>query len=131
MQIVTTRINLIRVTVGRTIHLPRLSVTLRVGYLLVLLMALFVMLVACEPSIQIQVHNQTDKPLQIFIGDTFVANGSPGKVVKFETWAIAPYYQIVAKDMEGSVVYTINFTSENISGKKTYRVIIPATASTE
>lgn len=102
----------------------------RVGVLLIFLLALSFALVACpfpfEPAITIRVHNQTDKTLQIFYWDeTFIDNAVPGGEVKFEVDAILSKYKIIAKDMDGNVVYSVNFTGDDIKGKKTYDVYFP------
>ena len=80
-----------------------------------------------EPMVHITVNNQTDQTLQVFNADVFIGKADPGGEVKYDL-GIYSYYTVVAKDMEGNVVYTTNFTRRDISGKKTYTVVIPPTA---
>ena len=89
------------------------------GFLIIFLVILSLTLGACflplEPMLHITVHNQTDEPLQIFFdGETFIGNVVPGGEVKFETAGIYPKYKIIAKDMDGNVVYTTTFTEDDI-----------------
>jgi len=93
------------------------------------LAGLTLILAACEPGITIHVLNQTDKTIQIFNGDVLIAKTVSGEEIKFDLLGpLSDHYTIVAKDLEGNVVYTTNFTRRDISGKKSYRVVIPATA---
>lgn len=94
-----------------------------------------------EPSLEITVHNQTDETLMIFNSDTlvgnavpeeniFIGNAIPGEKVKFYTGRIYPGVHdiIIAKDLEGNVVYSANLTGEDLERKRTYRVVIPPMA---
>ena len=100
----------------------------KIVFLMIFLVTFFFGLGACEPMLTIRVHNQTDKTLKIFFGDAFIDYAAPEQEVKIRTLGIFPGYEIIAKDVEENVVYTANFTREDISGKKTYRVTIPPTA---
>jgi hypothetical protein len=83
-----------------------------------------------DPALTIRVSNQTDQTLRIFAeGEVFVGEAASGGEVKYQTDAIFPHYSVVAKDMQGDTVYTANFTKEDIGGKRTYRVVIPATGN--
>ncbi len=94
----------------------------------VLLVVLSATLVACEPSLEIQVLNQTDKALKIFDDEVLKGTAVAGGELRYKTWAIFSDYFVTAKDINGNVVYSANFTRDDISSKKTYRVVIPSTA---
>jgi len=62
-------------------------------------------LVACEPTIDIRIHNLTDEALNIFIdGEVYLDQAMPGEYVVWEIGIIYPYYEITAKDMYGNEV---------------------------
>jgi hypothetical protein len=101
----------------------------KIAFIIACFLLIIFTLSACDPSVYIEVLNQSNATLKLYTGDTFVGEAKPGAKVRFETAAIFPKYEIIAKDMLGNVVYTAKFTREDISGKKNYRVIIPATAN--
>jgi len=85
-------------------------------------------LMACEPLIDISIHNETDETLQIYIGvggDVFIGDALPQGEVVWSVVRILPHYTITAKDMDGNVLYTANFTRDDLRGKKTYDVYFP------
>lgn len=93
--------------------------------MVILSVALSLALVACEPLVTIRVQNQTTEILKIFNdGEVFVGNASPGEEVKFQIESIYPKYKIIAKDIDGNIVYSTSFTREDVSGNRTYTVII-------
>ena len=101
----------------------------KIGTALFLLAGLILILAACEPGATIHVLNQTDETLQIFDGNVFIATTVSGEEKKFDLLGpLSDHYTVVAKDLEGNVVYTTNFTRRDLSGKKTYTVVIPPTA---
>ena len=84
---------------------------------------------ACEPALTIHVENQTDETLQIFHGDeVFVGEVVPGGEVTYKTWGNLSQYNVQAKDNDRNTVYSVNFTSDDVKGKRTYRIVIPAKA---
>lgn len=91
----------------------------------IFLVTLAFALEACEPLITFRVQNQTHETLKVYRDDLFLGEAIAGGEVKFEIEVIYPTYNIIAKDMDGNVVYTANFTRKDISGKRTYRVVIP------
>ena len=86
---------------------------------------------ACEPLITIHVQNKTDETLQIEIDEVPVGKALPDGEVTHQTYVIFSTYSVIAKDMDGNIVHTANFTREDISGKKTHSVVIPAIAKGE
>ena len=100
----------------------------KIVFLVLALVTLSAVISACEPLITIRVQNQTNQSIQIFNDDVFIDTAVPGGEVKYDLPAIFPDYIVVAKDAEGNVVYTANFTRRDISGKKIYSVVIPPTA---
>jgi|WetSurMetagenome_2_1015567.scaffolds.fasta_scaffold60507_2 hypothetical protein len=79
-----------------------------------------------EPLLTIRISNQTDQTLRIFSeGEVFVGDISPGGELKYKTDAIYLHYSVVAKDIQGNIVYSANFTKEDIGGKKTYHIVVP------
>ena len=82
---------------------------------------------SCEPMmVTIHIENQTSESLQIYYQDElFLGTAEPGGEVKWKYDAYYPTYDISARDIAGNVVYSANFTREDLSGKKTYRVVIP------
>jgi hypothetical protein len=81
---------------------------------------------SCEPMVTIHIENQTSETLQIYYQDElFLGTAEPGGEVKWKYDAIYPTYNISGRDIAGNVVYSANFTREDLSGKKTYRVVIP------
>lgn len=111
--------------------------TAKIGGLLIFLLTISFAPVACtgsctilpiHPLIEISVHNQTDETLQIFFdGETFIGEALPGEEIKFETGAIFPDYEIVARDMDGNTVYVVAWTRDDLKGKETYDVYLPPT----
>ena len=101
------------------------SSVVKITLTLIFLMILPFVIGACEPSVDIEVHNQTNETLKIFTGNTFIGDAAPREEVKFGTAAIFPKYRIIAKDMEGNVVFTANFTSDDFKGEKIYYVYFP------
>jgi len=104
----------------------------RVGSLLIFFVTLSFTLGACflpgEPMLYITVHNRTDETLKIFNDDVFIDNAAPKGGVKFEIDGIYQKYKIVAKDMEGNVVYATTFTRDDIIVKNyKYDVYFPPT----
>ncbi len=98
----------------------------RIGLLLIFLVAISSVFMACEPLIDIRIHNQTDETLQIFIdSEVFIGNALPGGEVVWEIERIQPTYNITAKDMDGNALFTANFTRDDLKGKKTYDVYFP------
>ncbi|MBI4188784.1 MAG: hypothetical protein HY529_06225 [Chloroflexi bacterium] len=97
----------------------------RIALLLLFLVILSLALVACEPMLTIRVHNQTDETFQIFFFDKLIGKAASRGEVIFEQIGILPKYKIVAKDINGNIVYTANFTRRDVSGKKTYDVYFP------
>lgn len=79
-----------------------------------------------EPMLTIQVHNQMDKTLRIFLdGETFVGDAIPDGQLKFKTIGILSSYRVVAKDLNGNVVFSARFTQEDLKRKRTYKIVIP------
>ncbi len=97
----------------------------RIGLLLIFLVTVSSVFMACEPGINIRVHNQTAQTLKIFTGDTFIEDVLPGGEIDWEVVSILPKYTITAKDMDGNVLYTANYTRDDFKGKKTYDVYFP------
>ncbi len=94
--------------------------------IMILLILTVSMLMACEPGIDIRIHNQTDETLQIFIdGEVFIGDAIPGGEVVWGVARIFPHYTITAKDIDGEIVYTADFTRDDLKGKKTYDVYFP------
>lgn len=84
---------------------------------------------ACDNVIVFKVKNQTQTNLKIFYGDTFIGDDGPGKTLKFKTYYHSDqYFPIIAKTTIWNVVYAINVTRNDIIGKRTYEIIIPASA---
>jgi len=98
----------------------------KTSFLLIFMVALSFALMACEPTLYITVHNQTDETLQIFLdGETFIDKAIPGGEVKFKTAGIFSHYNVTAKGIDGNLLYTANFTRDDLKGKKTYDVYFP------
>lgn len=94
---------------------------------LLLLLAVPFFMSACEPSITIRVQNQTDKALEIFNDDVLIGIAVPGGEVKYELAVIFSHYVVIARDMDGNLVYSKVFTREDMVRNK-WRVVIPPTA---
>jgi len=99
-----------------------------IALIMILLILMSGVLMACEHLIDITIHNQTDETLQKYSsisGDVFIGDAlSQGEVV-WTVERILPYYTITVKDMDGEVVYTAEFTRDDLKGKKTYDVYFP------
>jgi len=78
-----------------------------------------------EPALDITVHNQTNETLQIFFGAADIGQVAPGSNIKFTTGANLPFYDIIAKDTNGNIVYSVNFTQDDLKGKRRYDVYFP------
>ena len=99
----------------------------RVGLLSILFTTLSFALMACEPMLYITVHNQTDNTLQIFHGgEVFVGEAVPKGEITYQTDGIYSHYTVTAKDLDGNVVYSANFTRDDIVNKNyKYDVYFP------
>ena len=86
----------------------------KIVFPIILLAVLSLAPVACEPLVTIRIHNQTDKTLNIFTGETFIESAAPGKKVNWEIETIYYEYEISAKDMAGNTVYAKTFTREEL-----------------
>ena len=101
---------------------PLISRT-RTWFLLFFLVTVSFIFMACEPMIDIGIHNRTDETLQIFIDDEVcIGEAPPGGEVVWKIERIFPKYTITAKDMAGNVLYTANYTRDDFKGKKTFDV---------
>ena len=96
----------------------------RIGFLLIFLAAFSFALGACEPLVTIRIHNQTNETLKIFTGDTFIDSAAPGKEVNWEIETIYNAYQISAKNIDGSTIYSKLFTREELRINN-WRVVMP------
>jgi hypothetical protein len=103
----------------------RLKKVLALFSFIALCCSIVILLPSCEPRVTIYVENQTTEVLSIYESDLLTGTAGPGETVKFRHLAIYPTYEIIAKDSEGNTVYSTTFTREDLSGKKTYRVVIP------
>lgn len=89
------------------------------AFLLICLVAISLTIGACscflpmEPGLTIRVHNQTDKMLKIYDGDSYVGDIAPQGELKYFITAFPPY-KVTAKDAEGNVVYSANFTQKDL-----------------
>lgn len=99
----------------------RLSILLLVG----LSLALF----ACEPIVTIVVYNNTNDPVQIFDDGETIGTVVPGGEIRYSVESRYSDYSVIAKDTSGKVVFTHNFTRNDLQRKKTYPIIIPANAT--
>jgi hypothetical protein len=86
------------------------SNTAKIGLLLIFLMTLSLIFGACEPLVEIKIHNETNQTLRIFTGETFIESAAPGKKVNWEIETIYDEYEISAKDMAENTVYAKTFT---------------------
>jgi hypothetical protein len=83
-----------------------------------------------DPVLTIQISNQTEQTLEVCNeGESFVGKVASAGEIKFQIDAIFLHYSVVAKDMQGNIVYTANFTKEGIAGKRTYRIVIPGSGN--
>lgn len=80
---------------------------------------------ACEPSITFKVVNKTQMNLGIYYTGVFEGTVSPSKILYFEQFANYPVFSITAKDANGNVFYSANFTRNDVKGKKTFEILIP------
>ncbi len=96
-------------------------------WIFILLLTIYsIIMVSCEPTIDIRIHNLTDKKLEIFIdGEVSLGTAIPGGIVVWEIETIYPYYEITAKDMDGNEVYVVGWGRGDLSGKETYDVYLP------
>ncbi|MBI4187681.1 MAG: hypothetical protein HY529_00570 [Chloroflexi bacterium] len=117
----------------------------RIGLPVILLVAISFVLGACNPwspippsdsTVTISVENVTRETLLIFYNNVFIGRISEYAEVSWEADATLPQYIIVAEDLggnmaagiHGNVVYATTFTRDDLKGKRTYRVVISATA---
>ncbi len=105
---------------------PNSSIIIALVLVLFLLMATSA-ITGCEPSIGIEIHNETDKTLNIYTGDTLIGSVKPGKELTWDTEPIYNAYQISAKDADGKTIYSDIISREEMERNK-WRVVIPATA---
>jgi len=90
---------------------------------------LFITLISMNPLepeiITVIVQNRTNRTLEIYQNDLSRGMAMPSDAVKYRTDSIYPNYHIFAKDTDGKIVFETNFTSDELRGKREYRVVIP------
>ena len=91
---------------SRSYRISFLSVCLSLGLLLVLNT-----IVACDPPITFKVENRTDETLYIYIWNSPRGTVSPGETVEMVTPPGTTIYPFKAKNKQGEVLYSDNFTS--------------------
>ena len=102
--------------------------TVKIGLTLIFFMTLPLAFGACEPSLTIIVSNQTNEPLRIYHGgEVFVGEAIPGGEVTYKTWGNLSQYNVQAKDNDRNTVYSVNFTSDDVKGKRMHRIVVPPT----
>jgi hypothetical protein len=94
----------------------------------------------CDPAVWIEFNNKTDYTLSIYIGGAYQDDVSPGQTLRFATmdiwgddsppWGDEDFrYLIEAKTKDGEVVYSEEFTWQELDDMDWTIVIPPPAAS--
>jgi hypothetical protein len=87
----------------------------------------------CDPGVELYVHNQTNHLVKMFICELPQVTVPPGKLERFATMEIPPKpdlpparekYLIEAKDEQGEVVYSREFTWQELDDMD-WKITIP------
>ena len=81
------------------------------------------LLVACEPSHNVIIKNETKTDLVIFVGQTRIAELRPGEQVIRQFSAPVPKWLITAKDQYGKIIYSREWTPNDL-GASNWKVVI-------
>jgi hypothetical protein len=104
---------------------PRLWRILLMTCSTLLLITFLSLSIGCEPFAPIRIQNKTRQLLSIFINDTQIGDVQPGAEVRNKILLLsAGKYNIEAKDIQGNVVYSKQFTYEEMK-KINWKVVIP------
>jgi hypothetical protein len=103
----------------------------RYHFVITVNVALILLLVAwaCEPAVRIRIQNQTDQVLSIFIGGysgigDSIGNVAPGAEIRSGGVLMYDPFRIEAKNAQGEVVYSKQFSFEELNRKMNWTVII-------
>ena len=91
--------------------------------LLLIFIVIALTLIACS-LVTLRVHNETDKTLQIFRNGVFIGQTAPGGEATSEIERYYSHYEIIAKDLDGNIIYSKTFVREEIE-EIGFRVVIP------
>ena len=91
-----------------------------------LIVVLLLMVSACDPAFPLQIENQTDMALTIYVQEHEVGNVEPNKSVKIES--VIPgtlsYCLVEAKNNTGEVIYSRKFSLPELHDAD-WQVVIP------
>lgn len=80
---------------------------------------------ACDPEIPLEIENRTDEVLTIYVRGREEGKVKPNSIIRpTGIVAIYSYYLIEAKNKQGEVVYSRNFTFYEL-GDLHWKVVIP------
>ena len=93
--------------------------------LVLLIVVVLLMGAACEPYLPLEIDNQTDMALTIYLKDNEVGNVGPKSTEKIKRIpGTLGEWQIVAKNSQGEVVFSKIFTPAELQ-ELDFRVVIP------
>ena len=80
---------------------------------------------ACEPNLPLEIENQTDTALTIYLKDNEVGTVGPNSIQKIKGIpGTLSEWQIVAKNSQGEVIFSRNFTAAELY-ELDNKVVIP------
>ncbi len=87
--------------------------------------ALLLTAIACEPAAPIKIKNDTDQILTIFIYDQRIGDVKPGEeIINKVVTIVHSDYLIEAKDVQGNIVYSKEFSYKELE-KTDWKLVIP------
>lgn len=124
MKIGTIMMSGITMIIGtRMKHLLKI-VALSIGLMLLIGFSFFASL-ACEPTLPLEIENQTDTALTIYVQGNEKLSVEPKKSVEVEGIpGTLTHYLIEAKNSEGKVIYSRRFSTSELHDAD-WKVVIP------
>jgi hypothetical protein len=80
--------------------------------------------VACDPAIPLQIENQTDMVLIIYVQNVKIGEVEPNNSIKVKKLGATGYYLIEAGNNKGEVVYSREFSFNELHDAD-WKVVIP------
>jgi len=86
---------------------------------------IFLVPLACEPPLPLQIENRTDMALTIYVQEHEAGNVEPNKNVKIEGIpGTLTHYLIEAKNSKGEIIYSRKFSTSELHDAD-WKVVIP------
>jgi transposase-like protein len=95
------------------------------------LLILLVPLLSCDYEYTVKIKNETDQTLTVYIRDKLQNEVKPGETIKGKLISVYLRHLFVAKDMQGNILYTREFTKYELGDMHWKIVIRPSVGFTK